>query len=64
MITRITRFASGLFGYYAVSLILMPLLKNWIPGAGGTIASCFLQMFYVSFLFPWCIRHMERAAVQ
>ncbi len=39
-------------------------LQDFRNGAGGTIASCFLQMFYVSFLFPWCIRHLERAAVQ
>lgn len=63
MITRISRLTTGLLGYYAVSLILMPLLKNWIPGAGGTILSCFLQMFYVSFLFPLCIKHLEHAVV-
>lgn len=60
MATRATRLALGLSGYYAVSLILMPLMKQWIAGAGGTIASCFVQMFYVSFLFPWLIRRMER----
>ena len=59
MVTRAARLASGLLGYYAVSLILMPLLKQWLPGAGGTIASCFLQMFYVSFVFPWCARHLR-----
>jgi len=51
--TRVTRLVTGLFGYYVVSLILVYFLK-WIPGAGGTITSCFLQMFYVSFIFPWC----------
>ena len=59
MRARVTRFAAGLLSYYAVSLILIPLLKNWIPGAGGTIISCYVQMFYVSFLFPWCIKHFE-----
>ena len=62
MMTRITRFVTGLLGYYAVSLILMPLLKTWIPGAGGTILSCFVQMFYVSFLFPLCLKRWERTA--
>ena len=62
MVSRITRLTTGLLGYYAVSLILMPLIKNLVPGAGGTLASCFLQMFYVSFIFPWCIRKYEGAS--
>jgi undecaprenyl-diphosphatase len=64
MMTRMTRLTSGLLGYYIVSLILIPLLKSWIPGAGGTITTCFLQMFYVTFLFPWCIKRLERPPVQ
>ena len=59
MTTRITRLVTGLLGHYAISLILVPLLKSWIPAAGGTISSCFLQMFYVSFVFPWCVRQFE-----
>ena len=62
MVSRITRLTTGLLGYYAVSLILMPLIKNLVPGAGGTLASCFLQMFYVSFIFPWFIRKYEGAS--
>ena len=54
--TRVTRFVTGLLGFYAVSLIFMPLIKSWIPGVTGITLSCFLQMFYVSFLFPWCIK--------
>ena len=57
MVTRVTRFVIGILGFYAVSLVFVPLIKNWIPGVAGTISSCFLQMFYVSFLFPWCIKH-------
>ncbi len=56
MVKRVTRLTTGLLLYYVVSLILLPLLKGWIPGAGGTIISCFIQMFYVSFLFPLCIK--------
>ena len=56
MITRMTRLVTGLLGYYAVSLILVPLVKGWIPGPAGIIFSCFIQMFYVSFLFPWCLQ--------
>ena len=61
MMTRVTRLATGLLGYYAVSLILNPLVKSWIPGAGGTVLSCFIQMFYVAYLFPLCIKRMERS---
>ena len=60
MMTRVTRFVTGLLGFYAVSLIFVPLIKNWIPGVTGIISSCFLQMFFVSFLFPWCIKRFER----
>ena len=63
MMTRITRLTTGLLGYYAVSLILIPLLKGWIPGPGGTIITCFIQMFYVSFIFPWCMKFLERSQV-
>ena len=55
---KLTRIAIGLPIYYAVSLILVPLIKGWIPGPAGTIASCFVQMFYVSFLFPWCLKRL------
>ena len=56
MVKRISRLAVGLLFYYIISLIFVPLVKGWIPGAAGTITSCFIQMFYVSFVFPWCIR--------
>ena len=59
MMTRITRLVIGLFGYYIVDLILSFLLKEWIPGVGGNIASSFLQMFYITFIFPWCIKRVE-----
>lgn len=59
MVTRVTRFVTGLLGFYAISLVIMPLIKSWIPGPAGTISSCFLQMFYVSFLFPWCMKHFK-----
>lgn len=62
MMTRITRLATGLLSYYAVSLVLNPLLKGWIPGAGGAILTCFIQMFHVAFFFPWCLKRLEREA--
>ncbi len=58
---KLTRLAGGLLGYYAVSLILVPLIKGWIPGFVGTLTSCFFQMFYVSFLFPCCMRSRKKA---
>ena len=60
MVKRMTRLTIGVLVYYVVSLIFVPLLKEWIPGYAGTIVSCFLQMFYVSFIFPWCIKHFEK----
>ena len=59
MTTRLTRLTTGLLSYYAVSLILLPLIKRWIPGASGTILSCFAQMFYVMFIFPLCMKRLE-----
>ncbi len=61
-ITRIIRLVCGLLSYYLVSLILVPLLKDLIPGAAGTVISCFVQMFYITFIFPWWIKHNEKAA--
>ncbi len=61
VLTRIARLVIGLLGYYAVSLILVPLLKNWISGPTGTFVSCFLQMFYISFLFPWSMKRLEKS---
>lgn len=60
LMARMARLATGLLSYYAVSLILLPLLKSWIPGVGGTITSCFIQMFYVTLIFPLCIKYCEQ----
>ena len=57
---KLTRAATGLLGFYLVSLILAPLVKAWIPGFAGTTLSCFIQIFYVAFLFPLCMKAMER----
>ena len=57
---RLTRTVAGLLGYYAVSLLLVPLIKDLIPGSAGTVASCFLQMFSVVFLFPLCFKLLEK----
>lgn len=62
LLTRFTRLVTGLLSYYALSLILLPLLKGWLPGAAGSVVTCFLQMFYVAFLFPWFVKRLERPA--
>ena len=64
MVKRVSRVTVGLLFYYIISLILLPLVKDWVPGAAGTITSCFIQMFYVSFVFPWCIRFLEKNRVK
>ncbi len=58
---KLSRCVLGLLGFYAVSLILMPWVKELIPGPAGTMLSCFVQMFYVSFACPWCIKRLEKA---
>ena len=57
---KLLRAVAGLLGFYAVSLILMPFVRNWLPGASGTVVSCFVQMLYISFLFPWIMKLSER----
>jgi len=38
----------------------VPWLKDCISGVPGTFVSCYVQMFYVSFLFPWMMKHFEK----
>ena len=59
---RTVRLAEGLLSYYAVSLILVPLVKDWFPGTDGIMISAFFQMFYITFLFPWCLKRFETPA--
>jgi len=59
---KVLRIVTGLVCVLiALSLILLTLIKSGIPGAAGTVASCFLQMFYVAFLFPWFVTRMEKS---
>ena len=59
-VVRATRFAGGVLGFYAVTLILLPLIKAWLAGPAGTVAACFLQMFYIAFLFPLIFTGFEK----
>lgn len=60
---KLQRALVGLLGYYLISLILAPLIKAWIPGFAGTTLSCFVQVFYVAFLFPLYIKAVERERI-
>ena len=60
MTRRFTRLVIGLVSFYAVSLILVPLIKGWIGGAPGTIVCYFFQMFFIVFIFPWCLKRFEK----
>ena len=60
MARRAARAVVGLISYYAVALILAHAVKGWIAGPAGTMISCFIQMFYISFGFPWLFKRLEK----
>ena len=57
---RFFRLTGGLLGYYVVFLIINPLIKAAVAGFTGTVITCFLQMFYITFLFPVLMKAAER----
>jgi hypothetical protein len=57
---RFYRLTGGLLGYYIISLIINPLIKTAAAGFAGTVITCFIQMFYVVFLFPAIIMAVHR----
>ncbi|MBR4158936.1 MAG: phosphatase PAP2 family protein [Spirochaetia bacterium] len=61
MIRRIMRLVTGLLSYYAVNLILCSKLKAMIGGPVGSIVSCFVQMFYIAFIYPLCLKYFEKS---
>ena len=64
MIQRVTRAVVGLMGFYVVNLILAPQIKGLIGGPAGNLLSCFLPLFYVTFLFPLCLKALEKEPVR
>ena len=62
MASRITRLIAGLLSYYIINLILLSRVKELLPGISGTIVTCFLQMFYIVFLFPCFLKRPARKA--
>ena len=61
MTRKVVRLVIGLLSFYAVNLILASLTKNWIGGPAGTLFSCFLPMFYITFIYPWLMHRFEKA---
>ena len=59
LVKRTTRLATGLLLYYVVYLILCQLIKKYIPGSIGLIIASFVQLFYISFIFPYLIKRYE-----
>lgn len=57
---KATRIAWGMFGYYAVTLILIPLVRKALDGTAGTVTACFIQMFYIVFVFPLVFSLIEK----
>ena len=63
---RFFRLTCGLLGYYVISLIINPLIKAAAAGFAGTVITCFIQMFYITFLFPLAVVlvHKRRKTVE
>ncbi|MBQ9336737.1 MAG: phosphatase PAP2 family protein [Lentisphaeria bacterium] len=57
---KAARIVAGLLGYYAVSLILVRLIKRCIAPAPAAVLSSFLQMFFIVFVFPLLFNWFER----
>ena len=57
---KLTRLAAGMLCFYAVSLILVPLIARWLSAPLGQTISCFVQIFFVTFIFPWCFSRFEK----
>ncbi len=58
---RVNRVCTGLLVFYALTLILNPIIEKGIPKPYSSVVTCFIQMFYISFLFPWGIKHFEKS---
>ena len=65
IVQRIARIVIGILGYYIINLIISPLIKECISGSVGTLITSFLQVFYVTFLFPlsWKIVHCKEKVI-
>lgn len=59
---RAVRLFGGLLGFYFVNLILSSLVKLVITGTVATIVTSFIVMFYITFVFPWLIKIVQKKA--
>lgn len=57
---RVIRLLAGMLLFYVVSLIVMPWIKQIFVGSLGTIISCFIQMFFITFIYPLLIKQFEK----
>ena len=58
---RFFRLIGGLLGYYVISLIINPIIKSSLEGFAPTVITCFLQMFYIVFLFPAIVKLVKKS---
>ena len=56
---RITRAIVGIFFYYVLTLILLPPMVFILPDSFGIVATNFVAMLYIMWLFPWAISKYE-----
>lgn len=61
---RFYRLTGGMLGYYVISLIINPIIKASVSGFAGTVITCFLQMFYITFLFPMMIKAVSPSYIK
>ncbi len=56
---KLLRLIPGAGCYLAVSDLLVPQIKAWIPGAPGILYSCFFQMLFIALIVPWLMKALE-----
>ncbi len=60
---KIFRLAAGLLSFYALSMIICPVIKNAVGGPAGTLIDSFIQVFYIVFVFPLICMKVENRTV-
>ncbi len=59
-VVKATRIVGGLLGYCVLFQILMPLIRRCLTGPAATILLCFIQMFFIVFVFPLIFNFFEK----
>lgn len=60
MAQRFYRLTGGLMLYYVISLIINPIIKEGMDRFVGTVITCFIQMFFITFVFPIIMKSVEK----